>query len=351
MSRCCKLPDACIDILPNNNTLAQWRRGLNRRREPAQFRLHVAGLAEPAIRHLESGCLLQIADPLFPNRLRHLERDQSCSDDGCHTGIVHEPDSRAMRSRRVAAAANLTMLWPVWENGYGDVIADTMLPLGDMHRGGSLPQPLAVSGLKAASLVSQLLAIAPSACAFERANPASPLPRCASRCYESIRVCKVSRYGTNEAWESMAAMDTALGWRNRREEAAAFDAPLAEPATTSPPPPPPIRVLLAAREPHGGHSRVIVNQATLLERCDGSRLAVEQPRHTQLRLECRLLPAGANATTQVRLLQWAHVYMTMWGGDTINALHMRRDGIVIEMVHELFARDGPKPWVTQHQAW
>ena len=135
--KCCRLPDACIDILPNNATLTQWKRGINRKVEPAQFRLHVAGLSADALRSLQAGCLLGIQDPLYPIRLRHIERDKSCSASGCHSGIVHEPDSQAMRRRYAAAGdgLNLTMVWPRWENGYGDVIAETMLPLGDSGQG------------------------------------------------------------------------------------------------------------------------------------------------------------------------------------------------------------------------
>ena len=138
----------------------------------------------------------------------------------------------------------------------------------------------------------------------------------------------------------MAALDSAVGWRDRQVEPPALDfnaaaaVPVSAADAAGGPEPPPrlIRLLLAAREPHGGHSRVIVNQAALLQRCEGSSFAVERPGRTLVRLQCRLLPAGANATTQVRFLQWADVYVTMWGGDTINALHMRRGGVVIEMV-------------------
>ena len=156
--KCCTLPDACIDILPNPATLEQWRRGISRSKEPAQFRLHVAGLAEPEVRDLEKGCLLQIPEPLLPIRLRHLERDRSCGQSRgrpytCHTGIVHENSSELMHRGRQSVRATLTMVWPKWENGYGDVIAETMLPFGDMHRLHKLPSLLAVSGMKAPSLV------------------------------------------------------------------------------------------------------------------------------------------------------------------------------------------------------
>ena len=121
--RCCTLPDACLDILPNPNTLEQWRRGIRRGVEPAQFRLHVAGLSEPAIRSMEKSCLLGVHDPLFPSRLRHIERDRSCIGERCMVGLVHEPQRESMlRGRtRGAHSTNLTMLWPEWENGYGDV--------------------------------------------------------------------------------------------------------------------------------------------------------------------------------------------------------------------------------------
>ncbi|KAL1512093.1 hypothetical protein AB1Y20_005365 [Prymnesium parvum] len=347
--RCCSLPDACLVILPNNATLQQWRRGINRKTAPAQFRLHVAGLSASALASLQ-GCLLQIHDPLFPARLRHLERDASCTASECYTGIVHEPRRDAMLRRLALPSSplNLTMLWPAWENGYGDVIAQTLLPLGEMARLGTLPRALAVSGMEASSLTAQLLAIAPSACAFERAAPAAALRRCESRCYAAVEACTVSHAATREAWEAMAALDTAAGWRERRREAAAFAEERRGARGARGGGGAAVRVLLAAREPHGTHSRAVRNQAELVRACDGS--AVDAPRR-RWRLECRLLPAGANVTRQVELLQWADVYVTVWGGDTINALHMRRGGVVIEMVPEIFARDGPKPWVGQHGDW
>ena len=163
--KCCTLPDACLDILPNMDTLEQWRRGINRNKEPAQFRLHVAGLAEPEVRSLEKGCLLSIPEPLLPIRLRHLERDRSCfrhpraGPYTCQTGIVHENSSKVMHRGRQSVSATLTMVWPKWENGYGDVIAETMLPFGDMYRLDKLPNLLAVSGMKAPSLVVSTTAV------------------------------------------------------------------------------------------------------------------------------------------------------------------------------------------------
>ena len=63
---------------------------------------------------------------------------------------------------------------------------------------------------------------------------------------------------------------------------------------------------------------------------------------------CRPL-AGMEA--QVEHMQWAHVYLCMWGGDSIHALHMRRGGSVVEMVNDEFRRNGPSPWVGQHRRW
>ncbi|KAL3894957.1 MAG: hypothetical protein SGPRY_013657, partial [Prymnesium sp.] len=375
--RCCHLPDACIVILPNPSTLEQWRRGIDRSREPAQFTLHVGGLSPSELSQMQAGCLTQIRDPLYPARLRHLERDRACEEGRrrCHTGIVHEANSTTMRAHMPAASGNLTMIWPHWENGYGDVVAQTLLPLGELVRRGQMPAQLALSGLQATPLVDQLLAISPRACAFERAHSESRLRRHPSSSHPSpsifslasqthqvllhsqpmsalplshhstrLQACVVShRVDVLEAWEDMAAIDTAVGWRHRPLERAAFD-PHTEAGRLV------ARVLLATRQPHGMHSRLIVNQHELLTACDMSTISLTSPSR-DITLVCRQLAAGAKAATQVELLQWADVYVTIWGGDTINALHMRRDGVVIEMVPEMLALYGPNAWVKSHRGW
>ena len=43
--------------------------------------------------------------------------------------------------------------------------------------------------------------------------------------------------------------------------------------------------------------------------------------------------------------------VTMWGGDTLNALHMKRDAVVIELVNQAFSEFGPQWWVWQNKEW
>lgn len=338
---CCVLPDACIDILPNPNWKEQWLGGIHRGKAAKQFRLHVAGVAADTMVSTQAKC--GIHEPLLPTFMRHLERD-----------MVHEPDSAAMRRDRRQAGTDLTMMWPTWENGYGDPLAHTLLPLGDLLRQGRMPRNLAVSGLKMASLVEPLLAAAPGACAFERADPSSRLRRCEGGCYDRVSVCTTNDQQTSEAWEARAALDTAAGWRNRSTERAAgvpLDGGSKQGGGRALPRD--MVVILAVREPHGGHSRVVVNQEEVLRACNGARLVVTRPdgRRVRTRLRCELLMGSAPTRDKVAALQRADVFVTMWGGDTINALHMRRGGIVLEMVPEAFNRFGPQGWVHQHAMW
>jgi hypothetical protein len=167
-----------------------------------------AGLAQL----LKPSQIGNLRDPLNSELLRHLERRRR---------DVGERRRRAARDvqpyRGVGdAAANLTMIWPLWEMGFGDVLANTVLPLGEsaapklwphlvlislassitdrlllsageLLRLGRMPTHLAVSGMRHAPLVQQLRPTASAICASERAS--ALLPRCTSRCWGAVHIC------------------------------------------------------------------------------------------------------------------------------------------------------------------
>jgi len=340
----------------------QWKQGINRAKAPKQLRLYVAGLTPTALNELlRRG--MPIREPLYPNRMRHIGHDIS------HLPLDARGGSKESRLLEAAGAMagvqfgwggdELTMVWPQWENGFGDVIAHTLLPLAEYAHAGPLASPLAVSGLKYPILAQLLRAIAPRACASERPNPPL-LPHCNSSCYAAINLCGLDHTAVKDAWAAAATLDRAVGFRAANESRVSFVLPPPRAsagqggsAPLSPPPPPPLRVLLAARQAHRTQStltgdRLVVNQEELVEACGGGRVAVAGH---ELRLECRLMPAGLAMREQSALMQWADVYVCMWGGDAIHALHLRRGALVIEMINERFQKHGPWAWIGQHKRW
>lgn len=330
---CCKVRDACLDIKPNPHTWDQWRGNMfPRSRMPKQFVMRVAGETQEELDTITKKCmLLKIREPVKSSVLRHLEND-----------IVASPDRAALFERRVWGGENLTMFWPVWENGYGDVLADTILPLSDLHRRKILPAaPVAFSGIEPNTLIQQLQSFYPGrSCASERAMPNQSWKRCESRCYSTISVCQVSQDDVHEAWEARAAIDTAMGWRNVGSERDAWQTPRRQSLSGSAE----VRIIWVARQPHGTHSRRIVNQEELVRKCN--RTIAEN-----VVFRCELLSEGLDTPSKVRILQGAQVMVTMWGGDTINALHMKRDAVAIELVNQAFSKFGPQAWVWQQKKW
>ena len=121
----------------------QWKQGINRAKAPKQLRLYVAGLTPTALNELlKRG--MPIREPLYPNRMRHIEHDIS------HLPLDAREGSKESRLLEAAGAMagvqfgwggdELTMVWPQWENGFGDVIAHTLgLPLAGRHKSGLRP--------------------------------------------------------------------------------------------------------------------------------------------------------------------------------------------------------------------
>ena len=102
--------------------------------------------------------------------------------------------------------------------------------------------------------------------------------------------------------------------------------------------------MLVSRQPHGTHSRCIVNQDELVRKCNATA-------RRNIVFRCVLLPGGLDTRSKVHVLQSAQVMVTMCGGDTINALHMKKNALVVELVNQAFSDFGPQSWVWQHKRW
>ena len=377
--RCHSLPLACLEPLPGGGPTEwakQWKSGIQRHRAPKQLRLHVAGLTPEELTTRMESAKLSILEPLLPNTLRHLERDAMhlpLPTDGAR-GRPRDRLLAAMQARASAGATSssapsfgwggpeLTMVWPQWENGFGDVIAHTLLPIAEHARLGTLPARLAVSGIKFKILGQLLTAVSPAACASERPNPPT-LPRCNASCYGEIKLCALDHGKLQDAWEAAATLDQAMGFRSANETsiAATSDAGTAATAKAQTPV---VHVLVAAREPHRigpkMGERLVVNQEELLQLCNTTTLELAAGGGGgigggggggRVRLACTLMPAGLPMPDQVAMLQRAEVYVCMWGGDSIHALHLRRGAAVVEMVNSEFKRTGPWAWIGQHRRW
>ena len=108
----------------------------------------------------------------------------------------------------------------------------------------------------------------------------------------------------------------------------------------------PFLVLLAAR--HG--RRLLANVEELAKACDGDVLTAgtgKQP----IKLRCTVLPASAPQTEKIAALRLADVYISVWGGDTVHALHMRHGSAVFELRNAGFARIAPWNWLELHRRW
>ena len=124
-----------------------------------------------------------------------------------------------------------------------------------------------------------------------------------------------------------------MGWRNRSVETPAWTAQCV------------VRVGIVERRPHGKYSRRLENLLEVVGQCNGSTL------DNGARLECVVVRNDLTMAAKVDLLQTLQIMVTPWGGDTINALHMRRGAAVLELVHHEFARYGPRSSVEILKRW
>ena len=367
--RCWVLPDACLEVLPvpaNSSTVYNDKRSNNLgvglyRIDRRPFRLHVAGLARTELQARLDRMGSFVKDPLFSQVLRHLERDVVWADNTSASWPPYvRPLSHGIALNTAGGDDELTMVWPFWEKGYGDVIANTLLPFGELLRQGAMPRNLALSGMHHASLLPPLHAATASLCASERPNPPL-LPRCASACWSRVRICAPEFFeSTRDSWRSTVALDAAIG--AGRASAAAADglrdpsaavaaayaaARATDTAAESGGPfrlgagDSVLRVLIAAR--HG--RRLLANAGELAAACDGVRIG------EGVRLRCEMLPPDASSAVKLAALRQTHVYICVWGGDTVHSLHMRRGSGVIELRPSGFAKGAPYAWLELHRRW
>lgn len=351
--KCWTLPDACLEVLPSPNATTVYSdrptRGTHRLHQRPPLRIHVGGLSRDGLSSLLSPRAIGgVRDPLNSEYLRHLERNVRHAGDALHGGTTRSSLRRAALLRtRAAARSNLTMIWPVWEVGFGDVIANTLLPLGELRRLGVMPPQLAVSGLRHEALILPLRAVT-TLCASEREN-LPLLPRCASACYRAIHVCAPVYTDTRNAWAATQALDQAAGLASDQTQGAAeavrsegADAHAGRGSAGAV-----LHVIFAARSGR----RLVTNVHALAAECDGSVAVPPGSGGVGVRLRCDVLPANATPTEKAYRIGRADVFVCVWGGDTLNGLHLRRGGAIIEMRHPGFVRGAPWSWVDMHRRW
>ena len=368
--RCWVLSDACLLVnnrVPNSTKVYNDPRsnsmgtGLYRPgRRP--FKITVAGLSAEALKARLERLGSYVKDPLNSQVLRHLERDVVWVNESQHANLQAKYP-RLVDSTSPGGGAGsddeLTMVWSFWEKGYGDVIANTLLPFGELLRMGTFPRHLALAGMRHATLLPPLYASTRSLCASERPN-LPLLPRCQSACWHRIRICAPEFFeSTIDTWRDTVALDAAAATLARSPSDYARRDPVAvvraayraahEPqlpargggfesgfATGSE-----MRVLIAAR--HG--RRLLANPSRLARECNGTVLT------SGTVLRCELLPPDTPQQDKIRRLRTVHAYVCVWGGDTVHSLHMRKGSAVVELRNQGFAAGAPWSWLELHKRW
>ena len=380
--RCWALPDACLEVLPTrltskgayddprSNVMGVKLYPITSR----PFRLHVAGLTHAELRTRLDRLKMVVKDPLWSEQLRHLESDVLWIDRASASlrWPLYPSGGSGNASGNAGAAGGddeLVMIWPIWEKGYGDVIANTLLPFGEKLRRGTPPRHLALSGMRHAALLPPLRAATVSLCGIERDNEPL-LPRCVSTCWRAVRICAPNfAESTVDTWRATIALDAAAAAvdvaaptaasaaiavaaavaaaaaaTDAAPTAAAHIAAAADAVAASLPPPPvtrrELRVLIASRSGR----RLLANDAALSAACDGVELE-------STRLRCSLLPASLSQAAKIARLREADAYVCVWGGDTVHALHMRQGSAVIELRNEGFAKGAPRTWLDLDKRW
>ena len=284
-----------------------------------------------------------ILDPLDSFKLRHLEQD-------VFAALANATMPAAQDRRR-----SLHLVWPRWENGFGDFIMYTLLPLGcEWHRTGlSGMDTLGLSGVRFAKALAPLQQKLHSVCTLERS--ADGLLRCSQACYDEIHICEpgatrnTARRQTPqgagyESWRRCTPNPVLrrAAWRGM----AALDSPYAplpnETATALVSQRGVLRVVLARR----AGRRFIQNIDDLLRRCE--QLSGSPGVWQGWRLHCTA-PAlgGLGPKALVSTMRAADVFVAMHGGDVINGLHMMPGRTVIELLNYEF-RNARWDWKNQH---
>lgn len=386
--RCWELPDACLEILPvppakliyddpRSNSMGV---GIYRRNK-RPFRLHVAGMSRPDFDATVNRLTGFVKDPLNSQFLRHIERDIFFVDPHNKTAwpLFGTPASQHRGTRPASSKSGpggddeLVMMWPMWEKGYGDVIANLLLPFGELLRHGAPPRNLALSGIRHAALLPPLRASTAHLCATEREH-LPMLPRCQSACWPRVRLCASEFFeSTRDSWRATAALDAAASSMSspihgdrRHNPTAAVSAAIAaalEARNVSStrvsrlaggngdassgrrrhqgrPSPSALRVLIASRSGR----RLLANDRELARACDGQVI-------DGMRLACTLLPAAASPAAKIAALRATNVYICVWGGDTVHSLHMRFGSAIVELRPSGFAEGAPWNWLELHRRW
>lgn len=284
-----------------------------------------------------------ILDPLNSFKLRHLEQD-----------VFAAPANSTMPTAHIRKRS-LHLVWPRWENGFGDLIMYTLLPLGcEWHRTGlSGIDTLGLSGVRFANALAPLQQKLYSVCTLERS--ADGLSRCRQACYEKIHICEpgaardtaqrqTPQGAAYQSWKRCTPKPVLrqAAWRGMT----ALDSPYAavpdETATALVGQRGVLRVVIARR----AGRRFIQNIDDLLSRCE--QLSGSAGAWRGWRLHCTA-PAlrGLSPEALVRTMRAADVFVAMHGGDVIHGLHMLPGRTVVELLNYEF-RNARWDWKNQH---
>ena len=244
--------------------------------------------------------------------------------------------------------------------GHGDVVRDTLLPLGYHLRLHPPPERLAVSGLKYPSAFSPLQGVT-RLCASEHSrvegggeacwkhgrcigptvapecqprphstsesgllsSAGEEMPRCATACHEAVHAC----------WtEASSQTLPPRGWAHQAMQR------LAE-LNRLPILPPHTWYVPAAAARDTGMILEVVIAHRLGRRRVLNALQLRDACSAQPDWRCRLVNFdGLSWWQTAQEMANAHVYVSMHGGTVINALHMRAGSLVIEMVNRGFEK-------------
>ena len=249
--RCWVLPDACLEIRPAPEATKVYNDPRSNslgvklyRKDARPLKIHVGGLTPDALRARLERLGSYVKDPLFTQILRHLEMDVVWANrtagngpwasfpqgGGGNNSPRGSNSTSAVRGGRDANNANnainanntndvgegapaggddeLTMVWPYWEKGYGDVIANTLLPLGELLRMGAFPPPCALRHAPPdlAAAACGVCALAVRVGARKPAAAAAMLVGLLAR----IRICQPEFFeSTRDTWRATVALDAA----------------------------------------------------------------------------------------------------------------------------------------------
>jgi hypothetical protein len=254
----------------------------------------------------------RLHDPLDSVYLRHLEEDIFVNASHRHDVSYSEEDA--------------VMIWPEWEPGFSEVLMWTLLPIGYLAHLGTLPRVNETRWLISGALNTRswepLQRMSRGMCTFERHDVVEntavrrPLPRCPpTACYAQLRLCMFTHAVTHtQSWLGRMALDAVLGFEQPSLRDRAVSARPRE-----------LAVLFAER--HSWHGRHISNMDELVDSCRTHAPA-------GWRIVCRKASLGSGTLEHtIRKMRATDVFVSMHGGDLINAMHMLPGRTAIEVVN------------------